>query len=673
MCGIAGAFSFEDGHEPWPDLAGLEAMAVALSHRGPDEFGLLRLKNVGLVHARLSILDLAAGQQPMRNREGTLWIVFNGEIYNYIELRSELIALGHEFRTNSDTEVIIHAYEAWGRDCFKRFNGQWAVAIWDRRLQELVLSRDHFGIAPLHICELGNRVIFASEVKAIFAFDKTIERSFDPLGLEQTFTFWTVVPPQGVFKGITELKPGCTRVYRNGGFMEEPFWQLAFPESAEDEFSGSFDDAVAALRLAMEEATRLRILRSDVPVGCYLSGGLDSSFVSALGRSALKDSFYTFSLTFADAEYDETAYQKEMVEMLGSRHAALNVHRSDIVNAFPEVIAHTERPILRTAPVPLFLLSRLVREKGIKVVLTGEGADEIFAGYDLFREAKVRRFWAKFPASTIRPKLLDRLYPYLQRSPSSQQAFARRFFGRNLDKWGAPGFSHDLRWMTTSSIKRFYSIQQRHAIEEQDVVKDFLGRLPDRFKSWSELAQDQYLEIVTLLSGYLLSSQGDRMLMANSVEGRFPYLDVNVVKLANSFPPRFKLRVLDEKHILKRCAAGMVPKGILERKKQPYRAPDALAFIGEGGCPEWLESVLSADSVRKAGVFEPKAVAHLWDKCRNYGGSQFSNTDNMSLVGILSTQLLYENFLSRPYPVNKKLAFKTYHDFCHVESTETPH
>ncbi len=643
--------------------AHLDAMVSALTHRGPDEFGLYCDERAALLHARLSILDLSAGQQPMSNSDGRLWITFNGEIYNYIELRSMLRASGHEFRTHSDTEVVLCAYEEWGAECFARFNGQWAIAIWDAEKHELVLSRDHFGIAPLYICEQGERVIFASEVKAIFALDETLPREFDPLGLEQTFTFWSIIPPQGVFKGISELKPGHYRIYRDGASYEQCFWRPQYPTSKAEEFPGGIEEAVDALHEALRQATWLRTQRADVPVGCYLSGGLDSSLVAALGKKARPDTFHTFSLRFADAEYDETTYQHEMAAHLGSKHAELMVTRKDIADAFPAVIEHTERPILRTAPVPLFLLSRLVRECGIKVVLTGEGADEMFAGYDLFREAKVRRFWARSPQSDTRSGLLSRLYPYLMRSPVGQQAMAKRFFGRNLERWDQPGFSHDLRWSTTSSIKRFYSKQQRHAVTSSDVVKNLIEELPATFNKWSFLSQDQYLEIVSLLSGYLLSSQGDRMLMAHSVEGRFPFLDINVVEFANSLPAKYKLKVLDEKHILKKCAEGTVPKSILSRKKQPYRAPDALAFIGESSAPAWLDALMGSDSVKQAGVFDEQAVSQLWKKCKSFSGQQFSNADNMALIGIISTQLLYERFIRQRHAPKASVKYTTYRDF----------
>ena len=407
MCGIAGIVGLRPGAVS-PNREALIRMASALYHRGPDEFGVYRDDHAGLAHARLSIIDLATGQQPMADENDTTWIVFNGEIFNYVELRDELIALGHRFRTRSDTEVIVHAYRAWGDAAFERLNGQWAVAIWDSIAKRLVLSRDRVGICPLHICEHAGHLYFASEAKAIFAANENIPRAFDAIGIAQTFTFWTIVPPQGVFQGVTELEPGHVRTYQNGTMRDHAYWTPRYPVpgDARDTFHGSLDDAVKEVRRALESATSLRMLRADVPVGSYLSGGLDSSLVAALGRQYAGDNFQTFSLRFEDAEYDETEYQRMMVKILGSKHHEVVVSRADIAKVFPEVIYHTERPILRTAPAPLFLLSKLVREHGVKVVLTGEGADEMFAGYDIFREGKVRRFWGLQPASTWRPRLL---------------------------------------------------------------------------------------------------------------------------------------------------------------------------------------------------------------------------------------------------------------------------
>jgi asparagine synthase (glutamine-hydrolysing) len=661
MCGIAGILALSGDA---PELPQLCRMAAALAHRGPDEFGVYRDGHAGLAHARLSIIDLTTGQQPLSNEDGSLWVVFNGEIFNYIELRRELQAAGHRFRTQSDTEVIVHAHEEWGDDAFRRFNGQFAIALWDTRARRLTFARDRAGIRPLYVAREGNRLWFGSEVKAIFAGAPALRRELDPIGLDEVFTFWSPVAPQTVFAGVSELRPGHVRVVDADGDHERPFVTAAFAGGSLPTFPGSIEEASEAVRAALERATALRMLRSDVPVGSYLSGGLDSSLVAALGLCAKGSGFQTFSITFADREFDESEFQTEMVARLGGTHTSVHVHETDVAEHFPAVVEHAEKPLLRTAPVPMYLLSGLVRRSGIKVVLTGEGADEVFAGYDLFREAKVRRFWARHPDSTLRPRLLERLYPYLARSPVAQRAFARGFFGQDLANSAQPGFSHGPRFRATAALKRLFSPEVRAATAGFDATARLLGALPAEQAAWSPLARDQYLEMLTLLPGYILSSQGDRMLMAHSVEGRFPFLDVDVMTLANSLPDAYKLRVLDEKHVLKRMARDLVPAGILRRKKQPYRAPDAACFVG-ASAPDWVAELTDARALRQVGIFDPGAVEKLFAKCRTGAvGGQFSNTDNMAVTGVLSTQLLATRLLDAP-PASGTISLTTLVDPLH--------
>ena len=591
------------------------AMAGALRHRGPDEAGVYRHRRAGLAHARLSIIDLATGQQPMSNESGTLWVAFNGEIFNYIELRATLRDQGHRFRTQSDTEVILHAFEEWADGAFERFNGQFAIALWDETRETLVLARDRLGVRPLYLCEHEGRLWFASEVKALFAGDRSIPRRLDPVGLAEVFTFWSTVPPQTVFEGITELEPGHLRIVTPSSTTDVAFWSPQYPVDAASAFRGSLDEAMEQTRAALENAVALRMLRADVPVGCYLSGGLDSSLIAALARRATGPGFHTFSVRFDDPEYDETPFQRVMAERLGSQHHELTVTRRDIAESFPAVVAHAERPLLRTAPAPLYLLSQAVRRANVKVVLTGEGGDEMFAGYDLFREAKVRRFWGRAPESELRPLLLERLYPYLGRSPVARRTMAREYFGRDREHWAEPGFSHRPRWRSASALFRLFTPGVRQIAGEARVDRRLLESRPPEFDRWSHLSQDQYLEVRTLLTGYLLASQGDRMLMAHSVEGRFPFLDTEVGRLANSLPPAYKLRGLNEKYILKRVAQGLVPDEIIARPKQPYRAPDATAFTVDP-VPDWVGELTSRSRLADAGLFDPAAVDLLWRKCR---------------------------------------------------------
>jgi asparagine synthase (glutamine-hydrolysing) len=638
MCGIAGIFALESRLPPARDP--IERMVRTLRHRGPDAFGLYRDRRVHLGHTRLSIVDLAGGDQPMSNEDGRLWCVFNGELFNHLELREELSALGHRFRTRSDTEVLVHAFEAWGDEAFRRFNGQWAVALWDSASGTLTLSRDPVGIRPLYVCEHAGRLYFASEVKALFAADPRLPRRFDPLGLAETFTFWSAVAPRTVFEGVEELEAGTLRSYGPAGRRRGVHWRVDFP----GDFEGTLPEAATQLRGALERASQLQALRSDVPVGAYLSGGLDSAITATLAREVCD--LTTFSISFEDKELDESPYQELMAKRLGTRHHTLRVRGSEIAEELPAVVRHAERPLLRTAPAPLFLLSRRVREAGFKVVLTGEGADELFAGYDLFREDQVRRFWARRPDSSWRPRLLDRLYPYLARSPVAQRAIAQRFFGRDLDRALEPAFSHGPRWSSTRALHRLFGAELTAQIAPVDLEADLLRRLPPELASWKPLARAQALEIATLLSGYLLSAQGDRMLMAHSVEGRFPFLDPNVIALASRLPPTMKLRGLDEKHVLKRAFADL-PREILSRPKQPYRGPDA-SFLWSSAPPEWAFEVLSPGAIAAAGVFDSAQVSALIDKSRRLAGKgPLSNVDAMALIGVATTQLVHRALIAR--------------------------
>lgn len=648
MCGIAGVVNLVDRPPPDPRL--LVRMTSALGHRGPDGKGIYRDAEAGLAHARLSIIDVEGGGQPLTNEIGSAWITFNGEVYNYVELRPELESRGHRFRTVSDTEVVLHAWEEWGDRCVERFNGQFAFAIWDRPTRTLFLARDRLGVRPLHWCEHDGRLWFASEAKALFA-EPTLPRELDPEGLDQVFTFWTTVAPTTAFLGVHEMPPATTLTVglASPGVprrSERRYWTPAFPPAGSP-FPLSLGDAASELRARLEKAARLRMLRSDVPVGSYLSGGLDSSVVAALGRRAKAGWFRTFSVRFADAEFDETPWQKEMVAHLDSDHDEVVCTRGDIAREFPSVVFHAERPLLRTAAAPLFILSRLVRSRGFKVVLTGEGADEVLGGYDLFREAKVRAFWARQPRSTIRPRLLERLYPYLARSPTASRAFAQRFFAAGLEHPDRPEFSHEPRWRSAAALKRLFSGEMLERVSAYDAVAKLVGGMPAESSSWEPLARAQYLEIVTLLSGHLLSSQGDRMAMAHSVEGRFPFLDPDVVDFCNSLPACYKLRVLDEKHVLKHAAKSLLPESILKRPKQPYRAPDAASFADPGEA-DWIEGVLDPVLLRAARIFDPPSVRRLAEKCRRRGESgPLSNADNMALVGVLSTQILWDRFVRR--------------------------
>ncbi|KQT17231.1 asparagine synthase [Bradyrhizobium sp. Leaf396] len=576
----------------------------------------------------------------MQSANGELSVTFNGEIFNYIELRQAMIRRGHRFRTDSDTEVILKLYQERGGNCVTELNGDFAFAIWDKRQQRLMLARDRMGVRPLYYARRPDGLFFASEVKALLMVPG-VRAELDPFALDQIFTFWFPLCPRTPFKGIFELPPAHVLVAESASISIRRYWQMHFADEMMDRRS---EAAIAAeLRELLTDATRIR-LRSDVPVGAYLSGGLDSSIIAAVTRQIKQDKLRTFSVTFDAAEYDESAFQGEMADALGTEHVSVACRTDDIGKIFPDVIRTTERPILRTAPAPLFHLSGLVRAQGYKVVLTGEGADEVFAGYDIMKEAKIRRFCASQPQSRRRPLLLQRLYPYLPGLKGQSQKYLEAFFRARAEEVGDPLFSHLPRFRNTAGAKVFFSDELRRELGNYDALDELRAGLPPEFSDWHPLAQSQYLETAYLLPGYILSSQGDRVAMAHAVEGRFPFLDPRVVEFAARIPPRLKMKGLREKHILREAMGHLLPPAIGNRPKQPYRAPDAHSFVG-ANAQEYVKSIMSEHALANAGAFNPRAVAKLQQKC--VAAANLGFRDNVAFVGILSTQLWHDAFVEQ--------------------------
>jgi asparagine synthase (glutamine-hydrolysing) len=643
MCGIAGIY--QPGGEP-ASRELLLAMAGELQHRGPDGTGLYLDGPFGMVNTRLAIVDLEGGDQPLPNEDGRLWVMQNGEIYNAPELRAELEAFGHRFETHCDTEVLVHAWEQWGTACLERLNGAFAFAVWDREKRELFLARDRFGIRPLFLAEIDGAWAWASEGKALLRHPG-LGRSLDPLALVETLTLWAPAPDRSAFAGVRELAPGCfLRVGPQGVIEERCWWDLRF--AAPDEVRRESEEELAAELLALlEDATRLR-LRADVPVGAYISGGLDSSATAAIVRRLTTQTLRSFAVCFEDPRFDERQYQEQMARQLETEISSVEVRGPEIAEIFPEVVRLAEKPILRTAPAPLLFLSQEVRRNRFKVVLTGEGADEVFAGYNIFREDKVRRFWARAPDSKMRPLLLGRLYPYLAQDLGRASAFTKAFFGKRLDETDHPLYSHLIRFENTGRCRRLLdrSVLER-AAAEGDPEERLIGRLPPEFQGFSPLSRAQYLEIRTFLQGYLLHSQGDRMLMGNSVEGRFPFLDHRLAEFAARLPDRMRLRGLREKHLLRKAVAPFLPAEIVQRDKRPYRAPILRAFVGPDA-PEFVEDLLSPEALARAGCFQAEGVGRLLGKCQRNLARGVGEVDEMALVGVLSTMLLHRCLIDAP-------------------------
>jgi asparagine synthase (glutamine-hydrolysing) len=607
---------------------------------------------VALGSARLSIIDLAGGQQPIANEDETMWIVFNGEIFNYPELRKGLETRGHRFRTGADTEVLLHLYEEVGAECLSRLNGQFAFAIWDSRAQSLFLARDRLGIRPLFYTTANGALIFASEMKAILACPG-VSREIDPVGMDEIFVFWSTLPGRTVFRGIHDLPPAHYMLARGSTIDVRPYWQIDFIDGeGNGKPPGEYLDEFRSL---LVDATAVR-LRADVPVGAYLSGGLDSSVVTAIARKHAPNRLDTFSIAFADPDFDESDFQLRMADHLGTRHEVIHVNDADIANIFPEMIWHTETPTMRTAPAPMFMLSKLVRDCGMKVVLTGEGADEFLGGYDIFKEDKVRRFWARHVDSKLRPALLRRLYPEIRGLQRSSFRFVTDFFRQGLLETESPGYSHAIRWRNNSRTRRFFSDELLWLIAAER--PDFV-RYPSQFARWGPLERGQYLESTIFLSQYLLSTQGDRVAMAHSVEGRLPYLDYRIVEFCNRLPASLKLHVMTEKYLLRLLGRELLPSEIWRRRKRPYRAPIHRSFFGKAS-PEYIGDLLDPARIKAAGLFRSDAVAALRKKAA--AGIGLGETDDMAVAGIVSAQLVYDQFVSHlkmPPPISAADRIKT--------------
>lgn len=650
MCGIAGILNSRTD-EPVIDVR-LRRMLGVLRHRGPDQFGIFLDRGAGLGSARLSILDVDHGQQPISNSDGSLWIVFNGEIFNYLELRSGLEKRGHEFKTGTDTEVLLRLFEEYGPDCLPRLNGQFAFAIWNCNDRSAFLARDRFGICPLYYTQGNGSFVFASEIKALLASGQ-VDPAFDPVGVDQVFRFWSTVSPRTVFRNIVELPPRHWLRVNEDGIEMQSYWRLRFAEGFAPDGGGErvIQRRAEELCALLTDAVKIR-LRADVPVGAYLSGGLDSSAIAALARDAAPEQLRTFSISFAEPEFDESSFQHRMARHLGTKHEVVHATHEEIGRVFPEVVWHCETPILRTAPAPMFLLSSLVRSRGFKVVLTGEGADEMLGGYDIFKEDKIRRFWAAQPDSNFRPRLLERLYPEIAGLRSAGAAFLAAFFGEGLAGTESPFYSHSIRWRNGARLRRFFS-DDLLALNQRDSSNVPPLELPGEFSRWGALERAQFLEIELFLANYLLSSQSDRMTMAHSVEGRVPFLDLRVVEFCAQLPPRLKLRVLNEKYLLRRVARPLLPPEIVQRRKHPYRAPIHRAFF-QNPPADYVGEMLSPGALRQCGLFKPAAVSQLVSKLNS--GERIGETDDMALVGILSTQLLHQQFIAdfrAPPPLSK--------------------
>jgi len=642
MCGIAGFYRFNDSADN--KIHTLRNMLTRIKHRGPDESGIYISDAIGIGSVRLSIIDLSTGTMPLSNADESLWIVFNGEIFNYIELKDELLAKKHTFKTNSDTEVIVHLYEEYGADFLKKLNGQFAIAIWDKNKQELFLARDRVGIRPLFYTIINNAFVFGSEIKSFLEFP-----GFNPKisakALSEFFTFWTSLSTNTAFEGVFEIPPGSYMVVNAHSNTIHNYWELPISKPNSYKFNCA-EEAAKEFETIFTDAVKLR-LRADVQVAAYLSGGIDSSITTSFIKKITPASLRTFSIGFTEKVFDESSYQNIARDYFNTQHSSVTCSSKDISDNFKSVVWHSEAPLLRTAPAPMHILAKSVRDHNIKVVITGEGADELFGGYNIFKETKIKHFWAKDSKSKYRPLLLKKLYPYIPQINNANSNMLKMFFGYKLNETTSPIYSHLLRWHNTSRINNYLSKTYQDKVKTHDAISIIVAQLKDKLEGYDYLTKSQFIELNLFMSKYLLASQGDRMAMAHSIEGRYPFLDHRVIEFCMMLHPDLKLNGLNEKYLLKKIMKGRLPESILNRPKQAYRAPIRSAFFSEE-MPVYIKQILSDEKITDFGIFNPKFVNQLKQKMEL--NKQVSEIDNMAITAILSTQILYDLFVNQSIP-----------------------
>ncbi|MFJ6571131.1 asparagine synthase (glutamine-hydrolyzing) [Streptomyces sp. NPDC091292] len=587
MCGIVGSADL-DLRRP-ADPRALTAMARTLTHRGPDDEGSCFQDGVGMAVRRLSIVDVPGGRQPMSNEDGTVVVCCNGEIFNHQELREELRAAGHRFRTACDVEVLVHLYEEYGTGLVHRLNGQFSFAVHDLRRRRLVLARDQAGITPLHYTTVDRTLLFASEIKALLAHPRT-PRAVDLTGLDQVLVLPGLVSPRTMFAGISSLPPGHLLVLEDGRVRIEQYWDLDYPRLPDlptlpDPEPAAASAYVGELESALLRSVELR-MRADVPHAYYLSGGLDSSLVAAMATGLRPgDRPRTFSAVFPGGEMSEQPFQRLMAEKLGSLHTEVPLTPGDLLDGLPEVIRHCECPVKESYNVASLRLSRAVRSQGGKVVLTGEGADELFAGYIGYQYDRFR----------------------IARSDPARPLSAEERLRARL--WGHPQLAYGREFAGLARLRRrLYSRQLAHRLNDFSSLAEPLVD-PARLEGRHILHQRSYLDFKLRLPDHLLGDHGDRMALANSVEARYPFLDPGVIACARTMPPDMLLADFEEKYPVKRVADDYLPADVVEREKFAFRSHTSPELLRLGR--DWADALLDPVRIRREGYFDPEAVRHL--------------------------------------------------------------
>jgi asparagine synthase (glutamine-hydrolysing) len=649
MCGIAGIVRLDGGHEVSAER--VRRMADAIVHRGPDEDGTFFRPGLGLANRRLSIVGLADGRQPIHNENRSVSVVFNGELFDYPEVRASLQSRGHVFRTHCDTELVPHLWEDHGEAMLEKLRGQFAFALWDERRQTLTLARDRFGICPLYWTRQrtddGDFLLFASEIKALLASGMVSARP-DVRGINHVFTFFALPGPVTCFEGIHYLLPGhyLTIDPHAGTIRDRVFWEIDFPDAGDEDArdfrrwgSNAANPLIDEYEAVMQRAVERR-LRADVPVVSYLSGGVDSSLVVAMAcdqrRREGKGPIPTFTISVTDPKLNERSEAALVARSLDTEAIVVDFGREEVLNTYPELIRAAEGPVIDTACAALLALAKSVHQHGYKVALTGEGADEWLAGYPWY---KTHKLLGMFDAAAGLPvsDAIRRAYLWATGSPRTTREQARRAH----DAIGGPNAWLDAYGLFSLSKHRFFSASMWDRIGDRIPFDDLQLNL-DRAKRWHPLNRSLYLGARVMLPGLLLSQKGDRVAMNASVEARYPFLDEEVFAFLARLHPGWKMRGLREKLILRYLADRWVPSSIAWRRKAMFRAPfdgfHTMTF------PTFVDQLLSPESLRKSGYFDAERVVHWRSAFRSLRGNQRTMVE-MGLVGVVATQLWHHTFI----------------------------
>jgi asparagine synthase (glutamine-hydrolysing) len=588
MCGICGVA----GGDPADGRDLVHRMCAAMVHRGPDDEGIVQQDGVAFGMRRLSIIDVEGGHQPMHNEDSTVWVVQNGEIYNHLELRKLLVAAGHTFSTRSDTEVLVHGYEEWGEEMVERLNGMFAFAIHDRRRNSIFLTRDRVGIKPLHYAIDGDRLVFASELKALLR-DPALRKGIDPVALDDYLAYEFVPSPGSIVRGIKKLEPGTTLTWSLADTTHRlrRYWS---PQLNLDGASArGIEDECERLRSVLREAVRKELI-SDVPLGVFLSGGIDSSAVAAM-MTQLGGEVKSFSVAFADRSFDESAHARQVAKHLGTEHHELTLEPGMLLDLIPRLPDLLDEPLGDASIIPTYLLSEFTR-RHVKVALGGDGGDELFAGYPTLQAHRLAGYYMKAPR-LLREGLVE---PAVRRLPVSRGNLSLDFRAKRFVRGAAyPTAERHQRWM--GSFDR----------EERTALLAGKVRSQDRESADGDpINQVLRLDMRLYLENDILVKL-DRASMAASLEGRVPLLNNDFVEFATHLPLNMKLRGLRSKFLLKRALRGVLPAGILNRPKKGFGIPVAHWF--RGPLKEQMLSVLSPERVAREGFFDRGEVKRLID------------------------------------------------------------